>query len=405
MKIKKVLAREVLDSRGNPTVEVDLHTKDFFTRAIVPSGASTGIHEALELRDKQKRYHGRGVQKAVANVAKISKKIINMDCRQQAEIDEVMLRLDHTENKRNLGANAILGVSMAVCRAGALAKNLSLYQHIAHIYGNKKPSLPKPFFNIINGGKHAGNSLAIQEFMISPKLNSFKENLRAGSEIYHTLKKILEKKYGKSAANVGDEGGFAPDLKKTEDALTLIKQAITQAGYHNKVNLAMDAAASEFYYQGKYKIDGKLLDKTKLLVYYLDLINKYKIHSIEDPFDQEEFIGFGWLREQSKIQVVGDDLTVTNINRIARAIKLGSCNCLLLKINQIGTLTQALAAAHLARSKNWKVMVSHRSGETEDPFIADLAVGIGASQIKSGAPCRSERLAKYNQLLRIEEEL
>ncbi|MCK4588812.1 MAG: phosphopyruvate hydratase [Nanoarchaeota archaeon] len=405
MKIKKVLAREILDSRGNPTLEVDLHTKRFITRAMVPSGASTGIHEALELRDKQKRYLGKGVQQAVRNIAQINKKIKGMDCRKQTKIDQAMIKLDNTENKRKLGANAILGVSMAVCRAGAMSKGLALYEYIAGLYGNKKPVLPKPFFNIINGGKHAGNQLAIQEFMISPKLNKFQDNLRAGSEIYHTLKKILEKNYGKSAINVGDEGGFAPNLKKTEDALNLIKTAITKAGYHNKVNLAMDCAASEFYHQGKYKIDGKSLDKKQLLNHYLSLIKKHRIYSIEDPFDQEDFIGFGWLREKSNIQVVGDDLTVTNIHRIARAIKLGSCNCLLLKVNQIGTITEALAAAHLAMSKKWKVMVSHRSGETEDPFIADLAVGIGASQIKSGAPCRSERLSKYNQLLRIEEEI
>ena len=404
MKIKKVLAREILDSRGNPTIEVDVFVGNFVSRAMVPSGASTGTHEALELRDGDKRYLGKGVQKAVRNISLIGKKIKGMDCRKQGDIDGAMIKLDGTENKKKLGANAILGVSMAVARAGAMVKGINLYEHIGNIFGNKKFALPRPFFNVINGGKHADNELAVQEFMISPKLNSFKENLRAGSEIYHALKKTIKQKYSR-VAGVGDEGGFSPDIKNAEQAIDLLKTAIKKAGYSNKVDLAMDCAASEFYKNGIYYINGKKLDKHKLLHYYEDLIKKHKIYSIEDPFDQEDFVGFGWLREKSKIQVVGDDLTVTNINRIARAIKLGSCNCLLLKLNQIGTVTEALAAAHLAMSKKWKIMVSHRSGETEDPFIADLAVGIGATQIKSGAPCRSERLAKYNQLLRIEEEL
>lgn len=403
MKIKKVLAREILDSRGNPTVEVDVYVGDFVSRAMVPSGASTGIHEALELRDGSKRYSGKGVSKAVKNVLKIGKKIKGMDCSKQREIDEKILKLDGTENKKKLGANAILGVSMAVCRAGAMAKGMNLYEHIGDLFGNKNFVLPRPFFNVINGGKHASNGLAIQEFMISPKLKKFKDNLRAGSEIYHVLKKMIIKEY--SNAGVGDEGGFAPNIKKTAEALDLLKKAISKAGYAGKVDLAMDCAASEFYKNGFYFIDGKKIGKLKLLYYYLDLIKKYKIYSVEDPFDQDDFVGFGWLREKSGIQIVGDDLTVTNIHRIARAIKLGSCNCLLLKLNQIGTVSEALAAAHLAMSRKWKVMVSHRSGETEDPFIADLAVGIGCGQIKSGATCRSERLAKYNQLLRIEEEL
>ncbi|MBU1973844.1 MAG: phosphopyruvate hydratase [Nanoarchaeota archaeon] len=400
--IKKITAREILDSRGNPTVEVELSTKKHTVTASVPSGASTGKHEALELRDHQKRYHGQGVQKAIKNIKKIIfPKIKKINIYKQKEIDQLMINLDNTDNKSKLGANATLAVSLAVAKAAAKEKNLHLYQYLNQFIKRKK-SLPRPFFNILNGGKHAQNKLAIQEFMIVPNTKSFQENLRIGSEVYHTLKKIINQKYHNTT--VGDEGGFAPNLKNTEQALALIQLAIAKSGHSRKVDLALDCAASEFYNNNKYKIDGKKLTKEKLLKYYLKLIKKYPIISIEDPFHQDDFQSFAKLKQQTKIQIVGDDLTVTNITRIHQAIAENSCNCLLLKVNQIGTLTEAIAAAQLAYKNNWQVMVSHRSGETEDTFIADLAVGLGTNLIKAGAPAR-ERNLKYNRLLRIEEIL
>ena len=403
--ITNIKAREILDSRGNPTVEVELSTKNHTVTSSVPSGASTGTHEALELRDGGKRYGGKGVQKAVKNINSIlAPKLKHKDVANQTQIDQLMIDLDGTKNKSRLGANAILAVSLAVAKAAAEKKHLLLYQYLSTLT-NTKPSLPKPFFNIINGGKHAGTQLAIQEFMISPKAKTFSEALRMGSETYHQLKSVLEEKYGKSAINVGDEGGFAPPLKTAEEALTLLESAIKKAGYSGKIDIAIDCAASEFYKNGKYYLDNKTLTTEQLLNYYLQLIKKYPIISLEDPFQQEDFQSFAKLKQQTKIQIVGDDLTVTNVDRINLAIKNNSCNCLLLKVNQIGTLTEALQAVKLAYKHNWKVMVSHRSGETEDTFIADLAVAIGCGQIKSGAPCRSERTAKYNRLLRIEELL
>jgi len=405
-KIQKIRAREILDSRGNPTIEVEVKVRGKYFRAAVPSGASTGANETLELRDEEKRYGGKGVQKAIRNVEnKIAPKLKGKDCRKQKEIDELMIKLDGTENKSKLGANATLGVSLACARAGAFCKKNKLYEYISYL-SNRKISLPKPFFNVINGGKHADNKLSFQEFMISPRMKSFRENLRAGSEIYQRLKKELHKKYGKGTTNVGDEGGFAPEkLHKVEDVFVMLRKVINDAGYKNKVEIAMDCAASEFFIKGKYLVDGKKLSKERLLDYYLKLIKKYKIYSIEDPFEEEDFESFADLKELSGIQIVGDDLTVTDVERIETAIMEGSCNCLLLKINQIGTLTEALEAANLALAAGWKVMVSHRSGETCDDFISDLAVGLGCGQIKAGAPCRGERTAKYNQLLRIEEEL
>ncbi len=407
-RITKIKAREILDSRGNPTVEVDVFIGKQRFSAAVPSGASTGVHEALELRDGGKRYLGKGVRKAIRNVEKrIAPVVCGIDCTRQKEIDDLMIKLDGTENKTKLGANAILGVSLAVCRAGAFVRNKFLFEYLGGLARRKKEmSLPRPFFNVINGGKHAGNKLAIQEFMIAPKMKNFQENLRAGSEIYHVLRKIIERKYGKNATNVGDEGGFAPSIKKAEEALDLLREAIKRAGYADKVDLAMDCAASDFYIRKKryYQLHKKF-SKEKLLEYYLELIKRYKIYSIEDPFEEEDFESFAKLRKKSKIQVVGDDLTVTNIERIEGAIREGSCDCLLLKVNQIGTLSEALEAAKMAFKAGWKVMVSHRSGETEDAFIADLAVGLGCGMIKSGAPCRGERTAKYNRLLRIGEEL
>ena len=404
MKITKIKAREILDSRGNPTVEVDVYVGSKLFRAAVPSGASTGKHEAVELRDKQKRFLGKGVLKAVNNVNKIiAPNLKGKNPKSQEEIDKLMIALDGTSNKSKLGANAILGVSLAVARAGADGKPLYDYLHKTYNIKNKL-KLPRAFFNVINGGEHAGNQLAIQEFMISPKMKTFKENLRVGSEIYHTLKSVILKKYGKDAINVGDEGGFAPPLKNAKEALDILTRAVTKAGYKGKVDIAVDAAASEFYKKGKYEIDNKKLTPKQLLNYYLKLIKKYHIISLEDPFQEEDFTSFAELTKKSKIQIVGDDLLVTNQKRIETAIKNKSCNCLLLKVNQIGTITEAINAAKLAFKNNWKVMVSHRSGETEDTFIADLVAALGCGQIKSGAPCRSERTAKYNQLLRIEEE-
>jgi len=404
--ITAIKAREILDSRGNPTLEVDLFTKKTCQSASVPSGASTGKHEAIELRDGGKRYRGKGVQKTVRNVEqKISPLLRGIDCQEQRKIDQMMIMKDGTKNKRKLGANAILGVSLAAARAANAEKKTFLFQYLHQLARiDRKPSMPRPFFNVINGGKHAGNKLAFQEFMIVPKAKSFAEALRMGSEVYHVLKEVIEKKYGREAANVGDEGGFAPPVKRAEEALDLLIGAIRRAGYAGKVEIAVDCAASEFYRNGYYYLPSKL-NKERLLSYYLHLIEKYPIISIEDPFEQEDFESFAELRKRSGIQVVGDDLTVTNVSRIKTAIQNQSCNCLLLKVNQIGTLTEALDAVKLAYENNWKVMVSHRSGETEDTFIADLAVAIGCDMIKAGAPCRGERVAKYNRLLRIEEFL
>jgi enolase len=402
-KITKIKAREILDSRGNPTVEAEVYTKNNFARASVPSGASTGAHEEVELRDHTKRFLGLGVQKAVRNInKKIAPLLKGKECTKQKVIDILMIRKDGTEDKEKLGANAILAVSLACAKLAAKESKLPLYKYIAKLT-KSKPKLPRPFFNIINGGKHADTKLSFQEFMISPRFKEYKKNLQVASEIYHTLKKDLHKKYGKGSTNVGDEGGFAPKVNKTEDALKILMKAIKDAGYQNKIDLAMDCAASEFYKNKRYLLDGKKLTKEALTKYYLKLIKKYPFISIEDPFNEEDFISFANLTKLTKVQIVGDDLTVTNIERIEAAVKEKSCNCLLLKVNQIGTLTEALEAVQLARSNGWKVMVSHRSGETEETFIADLAVGIGAAQIKAGAPCRGERTAKYNQLLRIAE--
>src|SRR3989344_1326059 len=384
--ITAIKAREILDSRGNPTLEVDLFTKQTCQSAAVPSGASTGKHEASELRDGGKRYLGKGVQKAIRNVEqKISPLLKGLDCAEQRKIDELIIRKDGTENKSKFGANAILGVSLATARAANAEKKRFLFQYLHSLVGlDRKPAMPRPFFNVINGGKHAGNKLAFQEFMIVPKAKSFAEALRMGSEVYHILKEVIEKKYGKEATNVGDEGGFAPPLKRAEEALNILSEAIQKAGYKGKIDLAIDCAASEFYKDGNYYLHTKM-SKKKLLDYYLHLIKKYSLISIEDHFEQDDFASFAELRKKSKIQIVGDDLTVTNVERIEEAISEGSCNCLLLKVNQIGTLTEALDAVKLAYENNWKVMVSHRSGETEDTFIADLAVGIGCGMIKAGA--------------------
>ncbi|MBI1968511.1 phosphopyruvate hydratase [Candidatus Woesearchaeota archaeon] len=400
--IKSIHAREILDSRGEPTVEAEVTTKNGNFRASVPSGASTGKHEAWELRDGGKRYFGKGVRKAVRNIEqKIAPELIGKDPRQQEAIDKRMIALDGTENKSRLGANALLAVSLACARAGAAAEKLPLYHYFRRLLGKEQGIImPRLFFNVINGGKHAGNELVFQEFMIAPRTRNVQKSLQMGSEVYHALKRLVEAKYGKQATNVGDEGGFAPPLKKAEEALDILKEAIKRAGYAGKIDLALDCAASSFYREGFYHLPEKM-SKEKLLAYYERLIEKYNIISIEDPFEQEDFASFAELRKRTGIQVVGDDLTVTNPKRLAVAIQEQSCSCLLLKVNQIGTLTEALEAVRLAYAAGWKVMVSHRSGETEDDFIADLAVGIGCGQLKAGAPCRGERTAKYNRLLRI----
>nr|GLL18465.1 enolase 1, chloroplastic [Ipomoea trifida] len=425
-KVKSVKARQIIDSRGNPTVEVDLVTEggdDALYRSAVPSGASTGIYEALELRDGDKSvYGGKGVLNAVKNINEIlGPKLVGVDIRNQADVDALMLEIDGTPNKSKLGANAILGVSLSVCRAGAGAKGIPLYKHIQELSGTKELVMPVPAFNVINGGSHAGNNLAMQEFMILPVgAATFAEALRMGSEVYHTLKGIIKAKYGQDACNVGDEGGFAPNVQDNREGLVLLMDAIEKAGYTGKIKIGMDVAASEFLTKdGKYDLDFKnqpndgahVLTPESLCELYKQFVQDFPIVSIEDPFDQDDWSSWAALQSAVDIQLVGDDLLVTNPKRIAEAIKKEACNALLLKkvnalqVNQIGTVTESIQAALDSKAAGWGVMVSHRSGETEDNFIADLSVGLASGQIKTGAPCRSERLAKYNQLLRIEEEL
>ncbi|XP_063058582.1 beta-enolase-like [Engraulis encrasicolus] len=417
MSIAKIHAREILDSRGNPTIEVDLYTHKGCFRAAVPSGASTGVHEALEMRDGDKdRYLGKGVRKAIDHVNNdLGPKLIKQKLHvgSQAKIDNIMLELDGTDNKSQFGANAILGISLAVCKAGAAEKGVPLYRHIADLAGHKDVILPVPAFNVINGGSHAGNKLAMQEFMILPVgAASFQEAMRIGAEVYHNLKSVIKSKYGKDATNVGDEGGFAPNILENNEALELLKSAIESAGYTDKIIIGMDVAASEFFKSGKYDLDFKSPEDTNRHIsgeqlgdLYKSFIQQYPVQSIEDPFDQDDWENWTAFTQSVDIQVVGDDLTVTNPKRIQQAVEKKACNCLLLKVNQIGTVTESINACKLAQSNGWGVMVSHRSGETEDTFIADLVVGLCTGQIKTGAPCRSERLAKYNQLIRIEEQL
>ncbi|KAI7781155.1 phosphopyruvate hydratase [Diaporthe eres] len=421
MGISKIHARYVYDSRGNPTVEVDVVTETGLHRAIVPSGASTGQHEACELRDGDKsKWGGKGVLKAVENVnTVIAPELIKagLDVKDQTAVDNFLVKLDGTPNKTKLGANAILGVSLAVAKAGAAEKGVPLYAHVSDLAGTKKPYvLPVPFMNVLNGGSHAGGRLAFQEFMIVPSdAPSFTEALRWGAEVYQQLKSLAKKKYGQSAGNVGDEGGVAPDIQTAEEALELITDAIEKAGYTGKMNIAMDVASSEFYKvdEKKYDLDFKNPDSdpTKWITYeqlaalYGDLSKKYPIVSIEDPFAEDDWEAWSYFYKTQNIQIVGDDLTVTNPIRIKKAIELKAANALLLKVNQIGTLTESIQAAKDSYADGWGVMVSHRSGETEDVTISDIVVGIRAGQIKTGAPARSERLAKLNQILRIEEEL
>lgn len=419
MPVTKVKARQIFDSRGNPTVEVDVTTENGLFRAAVPSGASTGIYEALEMRDGDKKfYHGKGVGNAVKNVNDVIAPALvgkDIDITDQQAVDDFLLKLDGTENKAKLGANAILGVSLAICKAGAAQKGVPLYRHIADLAGNKEVILPVPAFNVINGGSHAGNKLAMQEFMILPTgASSFTEAMRMGSEVYHHLKAVIKGKYGQDACNVGDEGGFAPNIQDNKEGLDLLKVAIEKAGYTGKVKIGMDVAASEFCKDKNfYDLDFKnpnskkedYLPSDDLGKLYQEFINGYPIVSIEDPFDQDDWPAYTKLCSEVGIQIVGDDLLVTNPKRVQTGIDKKACNCLLLKVNQIGSVSESIKAWSMSKGAGWGVMVSHRSGETEDTFIADLVVGLCTGQIKTGAPCRSERLAKYNQLLRIEEEL
>lgn len=406
-KIKDIKAREILDSRGNPTVEVDVLLESGAKgRAAVPSGASTGSKEALELRDNDpKRYQGKGVLKAVNNVNTIIKDaLIGLESSHQRQIDETMIKLDGTENKTNLGANATLGVSLAVLKATAKEKNIPLYK----FFGDEI-SLPRPMMNILNGGAHADNNLDFQEFMIIPNAKNFKETLRIGSEVFHTLKKVL--KENGFNTGVGDEGGFAPNLNTNEEALDMLMEAIKEAGYTpgKDVNFALDVAASEFYEDGIYNLKGanKKLTSNELVDYYQTLIDKYPIISIEDPVDEEDWEGFRKMTEKygDKIQLVGDDLFVTNIKYLQKGIDNKAGNAILIKLNQIGTFTETLETINLAKENEYKTIISHRSGETEDVTIADLAVALNLGQIKTGSLSRSERTAKYNELLRIEEDL
>jgi len=425
-----IKAREILDSRGNPTVEVDVMTERGVFRAACPSGASTGIYEALELRDKDAgRYLGKGCLKAVQNIHDtIRPKLLGMDCTKQAELDKLMVEeLDGEKNeygwsKSKLGANAILAVSMALCRAGAAAKNQPLYHYIADLAG--KPTdkfvMPVPSLNVINGGSHAGNRLACQEFMILPVgASSFKEAMQIGAEVYHNLKSVIKSKYGQDACNVGDEGGFAMPCQDNNEALDVLMEAIEKSGHKDKIKLGTDVAASEFWKADckKYDLDFKnpagqgpeedWKTGEEMIEYYKQWLEKYPFVSIEDPFDQDDWESYTKMQETvgGTQQIVGDDLLVTNPVRVKMAIEKKACNALLLKVNQIGSVTEAIEACNMSQGEGWGVMVSHRSGETEDTFIADLVVGLRTGQIKTGAPCRSERTAKYNQLMRIEEEL
>ena len=405
--ITSIVARAVLDSRGNPTVEVDVETlSGAFGRAIVPSGASTGAHEANELRDADARYLGKGVMQAARHVeAMIEPELSGHNVADQSGIDQIMIELDGTPNKSRLGANAILGVSMAAARCAASLKKLPLYRYLG---GVQAVTLPVPLMNVLNGGAHADNNLDIQEFMLVPHgLANFSEALRAGAEVFHNLKKILKKKKLNTA--VGDEGGFAPDLQSDADGLALLLEAIEAAGYKpgQQISLALDVAATEFFKGGKYEFGGGKKTSAQMIEYYAGLCDKYPIVSIEDGLAEDDWDGWVNLHKKlgQRVQLVGDDLFVTNVRRLADGIRRKAANAILIKLNQIGTLTETLACIRMAQQSSFGVVISHRSGETEDTFIADLAVATNAGQIKTGSLCRTDRVAKYNQLLRIEEEL
>ncbi len=409
MQIELIKGRQVFDSRGNPTVEAEIKAGKIIERAIVASGASTGSNEAIELRDKEKSFKGKGVLKAVENINSIiAPALKGMEVESQKEIDSKMIELDGTENKGKLGANAIVSVSMAVARAGAKTKEIPLYQYLGELAGIKEFCLPVPQMNVLNGGKHAGLEHDIQERMIYPsKAKNFFEAMQISTEIYHTLKSLMKKKFGALAGLIGDEGGFVPSIKDEEQKMELILNAIEEAGYEKEVELAIDCASTEFFKDGKYFIGEKKYNAGELTDFYSELVKKFKIYSIEDGMAEEDWQGWQELTAKlgNKIQIVGDDLLVTNIKFIEKAIQEKSCNALLLKVNQIGSVSESIDSALLSFKNNWNVVVSHRSGETEDSFISDLVVGLGTGQSKFGAPARSDRNSKYNQLLRIEEEL
>ena len=405
--IEALGAREILDSRGNPTVEVEVLLEDgTAARAAVPSGASTGAFEAVELRDGGKRYLGKGVEKAIKNIHDIiAPEVLGLDAQDQRLVDETMIDLDGTKNKAKLGANAILGVSLAVAKASAESADLSLFKYVG---GNNAHILPVPMMNILNGGAHADTNVDIQEFMVAPiGADTFKESLRWGAEIYHSLKSVLKKRG--LATSIGDEGGFAPNLESNRAALDLILEAIDGAGFKagKEIALAMDVAATEFYENGKYSFEGKQLSSAEMIAYYAGLVSSYPLVSIEDPLNEDDWDGWAAITKElgNKVQLVGDDLFVTNPERLSRGIAAATANAMLVKVNQIGSLTETLDAVEMAHRAGYRNMMSHRSGETEDVTIADLAVATNCGQIKTGAPARSERVAKYNQLLRIEDEL
>lgn len=411
MKIKDIKGREILDSRGNPTVEVDVILENgIMGRAAVPSGASTGEREALELRDGGTRFMGKGVQKAVANVnGPLRDLVIGMDAADQKALDYAMIELDGTPTKSKFGANAILGISMAALHASAIEAGKPLYKYVAEKFGNGEMSEPRPMMNIINGGAHADNKLDFQEYMIIPMADTIKDRVRIGAEVFHNLKNVLKSKG--LVTSVGDEGGFAPDLESNSEGFELIMEAIKKAGYEpgKDVCMAIDVAASEFYKDGKYELvgEGRSLTTEELIEYYEELVNKYPIISIEDAVDENDWEGFRLVTERigDKIQLVGDDLFVTNKACLQMGIDKHAGNAILLKVNQIGTITETLETIELARSHNYATVISHRSGETEDTTIADLAVGLNLGQIKTGSMSRTDRICKYNQLIRIEEEL
>ncbi len=409
--IRSVRGRRIIDSRGNPTVQAVVVTEAGGVGiANAPSGASTGVHEAVELRDGGERFHGKDVSKAVRNINEVIAPVLRgLDSRDQWLVDEKMITLDGTPNKSRLGGNAVVAVSLAVAKAAAATYDLPLYRYLGGFHASL---LPVPMMNIINGGVHAGNDLDFQEFMIVPGgFDSFSEALRAACEVYHSLKKVLKERYGASAINVGDEGGFAPPMKTAREALDVLKEAIAAAGYAvgGDIAFALDVASSQLYDNntGKYRVEGKMLTREELLDYYRELVDEYPIVSIEDPFHEEDYEGFKIMREElgGRILIVGDDLFTTNPERLRKGIEMGAANAVLVKVNQVGTLSETMAVVDMAHWNGYRAIISHRSGETEDDTIADLAVGLGTGLIKTGAPARGERTAKYNRLLVIEEEI